>query len=113
MSVDPARAEAVFSAALALPPAERAAYLESVCGDDPGLRVRVEALLQADERLGGFLEPPARPDEPRQAASFEPDAAACEGPGSRIGRYKLLKLMGEGGFGSVFMAEQEQPVHRR
>src|ERR1700729_342008 len=40
-------------------------------------------------------------------------AASHEGPGTRIGPYKLLQLIGEGGFGSVFMAEQEKPVLRR
>jgi len=53
-------------------------------------------------------------DLPQTPASAAFDAAPLrEGPGSRIGPYKLIQRIGEGGFGSVFLAEQEQPVHRK
>ena len=113
MRVDPARAEAVFAAALALSPAARGQYLELACRDDSALRARVEALLRADDGLGSFLEPPTRPHDPGRSASLEATGVASEGPGTQVGRYKLVHLIGEGGFGSVFMAEQEQPVKRR
>src|SRR6266568_1209465 len=74
----------VFNAALELPAAERGAYLDQICADDAALRQRVEELLQAGEQAG-----------------------------DRIGRYKLLQQIGEGGCGVVYMAEQEEPVHRR
>ena len=89
-------------------PAERAAYLDEVCGEDRQLRAEVEELLKAHEEAGGFLEAPAyNPDLPRDEPS------AVEGPGTMVGRYKLLKLIGEGGMGLVYLAEQQEPLPRR
>lgn len=82
----------------------RAAYVERTCGGDPALRARLEALLEAHEAAAGFLEPTA------QAPSGQ---AVTERPGTRIGRYKLLQVIGEGGMGIVYMAEQEEPVRRK
>ena len=105
MPVDPNRVEQIFDAALARPLEQRSAYLNEACGDDSALRARVEALLRAHQAADGFLNPP----------SVETLAAAgvTEKAGAVIGRYKLLQLIGEGGFGSVFMAEQQHPVRRR
>src|SRR5207249_7441343 len=58
-------------------------------------------------RAGGFLEPPAPPADPAAGATLS------EGPGTMIGPYKLLQQIGEGGFGTVFMAEQQHPVRRK
>src|SRR6185503_4983570 len=60
MSEAPEREEAIFKAALELPPEQRADYLRNGCGDDHELRARVEGLLQANENAGGFMQPPAR-----------------------------------------------------
>src|ERR1051325_427224 len=100
---------AVFTEALQLPVAERAGYLHRVCASDRELRRRVEALLRAYEKAGDFLtEPVGRvPLDPAQ------ELRVGEGPGDRIGRYKLLQHIGEGGCGVVFMAEQEEPVRRK
>jgi serine/threonine protein kinase/tetratricopeptide (TPR) repeat protein len=87
-------------------PDERATYLEQACGGDAALRAAVEALLRADVGASGFLDrPPADPDATA-------DAPGGERPGTVIGPYKLLQEIGEGGMGTVFMAEQVEPVRR-
>jgi serine/threonine protein kinase len=99
----------IFAAALDITdPAERAAYLDEACGGEPGLRRHIDELLAAQQDLGSFLARP--PVVPAGGAAPEP---VCEGPGSKIGPYKLLQQIGEGGMGVVYMAEQEQPVRRK
>jgi serine/threonine protein kinase len=68
----------------------------------------VELLLGAFERAGGFMSQPATPER-----SVKPCVLPTEKPGDRIGRYKLLEQIGEGGCGVVYVAEQEQPLRRR
>jgi hypothetical protein len=86
MTADPHRLEAIFSAALAkasLP--ERAAYLDEACAGDVELRRRLEALLQAHDRAGSFLEKPAA----AEGVTMDLPDPAVEGLGTRIGPYKL------------------------
>ncbi len=90
--------------------AERAAYLTQACGNDVQLRQHVEALLQAHEKAGGFLEEPAGAPPGKTIVVPTP---LTEKPGDRIGHFKLLQQIGEGGCGVVYMAEQEQPIRRR
>jgi eukaryotic-like serine/threonine-protein kinase len=97
----------VFAGAVKLPAEEQAAYLAQECGDDHSLRARVEALLRADSEAGNFMEQPPG-DLPAANSNVIGDKT-----GDHIGRYKLLQQIGEGGCGVVFMAEQEEPVHRR
>jgi len=100
---------AVFTEALRLPSEERDRYLSEACKGDTEFRGRVEALLQAYKQAGDFLGKPAA-DRPAKAVQAVPRG---EKPGDRIGRYKLLQQIGEGGCGVVYLAEQEEPVRRR
>src|SRR5262249_5520667 len=78
-------------------------FLERACAGDHALRLRVERLLLRHLEPGSLLD--------AQPATV--DAPARERPGTGIGPYKLLEQIGEGGFGVVYMAEQQRPVRRK
>ena len=99
---------AVFDAVLRCEPDGREALLAAAGKDDPALRAEVERLLadDADARRDGFLDVPT-------ASCHAPPRPILERPGDRVGPYKILQPLGEGGMGVVFLAEQDQPVRRR
>ena len=102
--MDLKKVQEVFTEAAAIASErEREAYLEKACEGDDELRAQVEELLRSREKVGGFMEAPLL-DEQKETNEFI---------GTRIGPYKLLEQIGEGGFGVVYMAEQEEPVRRK
>jgi eukaryotic-like serine/threonine-protein kinase len=100
--------QAIFNEAAARDSDEdRRRFVDEACGNDPEARARIEVLLRAHSEAGNFFggkaPPSATLDMPR----------AAEPPGTQIGPYKLREQIGEGGFGVVYVAEQEKPVARK
>lgn len=105
--------QSVFAGALLHDtPEARASYLDAACGADAALRQRVEVLLRAAEKAGDFLEEPPTGLCGHAGPTVLVDELS-ERPGDKIGRYRLLQQIGEGGCGVVYMAEQVEPVRRR
>jgi serine/threonine protein kinase len=103
--VDIEQLKQIFAQAAAMPAsAERGAFLDQACRDDAVLREQVEEMLAAQSDLGDFLQPTVEADAMNGGTDLI---------GRDIGPYKILQAIGEGGFGVVYLAEQELPVRRK
>jgi eukaryotic-like serine/threonine-protein kinase len=112
MPADLQRARELFMHAVGhLPPERWDSYIAEACGTDVELERQVKHFLEVHRKAGSFLEQPAA--ELGGTNTFVPSQTLSETVGTVIGSYKLLERIGEGGFGLVFMAEQQQPIRRK
>ncbi len=101
--------ETILAEAIEIPgEQERCSFVERACGEDIELRRHVERLIANHFQAGDFLESPASPLSATIRLAHDAEAL-----GTWIGPYKLREVIGEGGMGTVYVAEQEQPIRRK
>ena len=117
MKPQPPSEQDLFHAALELSPAARANYLATACAGDDALRARVEALLAVQSSADALFDPAGQETSAGGTGSGSTGTvrltSPTEKPGDLIGPYKLRELIGEGGCGVVYVAEQEKPIRRK
>jgi tetratricopeptide (TPR) repeat protein/tRNA A-37 threonylcarbamoyl transferase component Bud32 len=113
MAINHEKAKAIFLAALERDGGERAALLVEACAGDAELRQRVDRLLQAHDRPDSVpATPAAEPTVDSAPPEGDEHAAGADSSGTVVGSYKLVKQIGEGGMGAVYLAQQTEPVKR-
>src|SRR5438094_10607302 len=95
----------LFHSAIERAPEERGAFLDEACAGDQELRKEVETLIAANEKAGSFIEKPALDVEARSLANEQSDAGAESMIGKTIGHYRVIALLGSGGMGEVYLAQ--------
>jgi len=107
-------AKLIFAEAMELPHDQREAYIERACENRPDLRLFVERLLTANDHAGKFMHTPTGGGHPKTDLDSERPAEVVRPPsiGRRIGSYELVRRIGEGAFGEVYLAMQLEPVRR-
>ncbi len=116
---------ALFLQVRELPSEDRPGFLDEACADDAALRAEVESLLEGEAvapNLTAVLHVPtgsqddgninSQPSDPRETIDA-PAASMPAGRPDRVGPYKILEQIGEGGMGTVYLAEQREPIRRR
>jgi serine/threonine protein kinase/WD40 repeat protein len=108
MSLPDPRIELIFHETLNRAPVEREAFVSAATDGDEELRREVRRLLAANEEARTYLDSPISAEAEAEMERLQPEKA-----GHWIGPYKLMEQIGEGGFGTVWVADQERPVRRR
>jgi len=103
------RIEALFQAALQRPTKERSAFLREACKQEPELLVELESLLASHEQAGDFLDEPVLVS----AEAVAPTEPAESLAGRRIGAYQMLREIGQGGIGVVYLAVRADDEYRK
>ncbi len=105
--------KALFVEAMEMPEERRARFLDTACAGDGALRARVEELLASHHGAGDLMGAPTGLGEEGAGGASGASESPGERVGSQIGRYRLVGVIGEGGFGTVYRAEQSEPIQRR
>lgn len=105
--------EDLFLKCLELPREERNRFIESACPNNPQLRESLIELIRSHEETEGFMDTLVDEDSALVAAHLQRVASSDEGPGDQIGRYRLEERIGEGAWGTVWIARQTEDIDRQ